>query len=322
VTEVAKRWKVLVSAPYMLTCVDRFLPWFEEHDIEPVLPPVEERLEESDLFEVIGDIDGAVCGDDRFTATVLDQAPKLKVISKWGTGIDSIDSEAAERNGILVYRTPGAFTNPVADSVLGYVLSFARGIPWATEDLRNGSWFKHPGRALNECVLGVVGVGDIGTAVSERARSFGMKVLGNDTKPLNTAWCARARVQEISISELLTQADFVSLNCDLNPTSHHLMGAKQFSSMKPSAVVINTARGPIIDEAALIRALKRGEIAGAALDVFEHEPLSTKSPLRDMENVLLAAHNANSSPTAWEKVHENTLKNLYDGLREPRRRDA
>jgi D-3-phosphoglycerate dehydrogenase len=165
-------------------------------------------------------------------------------------------------------------------------------------------------------------VGDIGTAVSERARSFGMKVLGNDTKPLNTAWCARVRVQEISISELLTQADFVSLNCDLNPTSHHLMGAKQFSSMKPSAVVINTARGPIIDEAALIRALKRGEIAGAALDVFEHEPLSTKSPLRDMENVLLAAHNANSSPTAWEKVHENTLKNLYDGLREPRRRDA
>ena len=319
---MAKRWKVLVSAPYMLTCIDRFLPWFEEHDIEPVLPSVEERLEESDLFEVIGDIDGAVCGDDRFTATVLDRAPKLKVISKWGTGIDSIDSEAAKRIGILVYRTPGAFTNPVADSVLGYVLSFARGIPWATEDLRNGSWFKHPGRALNECILGVVGVGDIGMAVSERARSFGMKVLGNDTKPLDTAWCARVQVQEVSISELLTQADFVSLNCDLNSTSHHLMGVKQFASMKPSAVVINTARGPIIDEAALILALKRREIAGAALDVFEHEPLSTESPLRDMENVLLAAHNANSSPTAWEKVHENTLKNLYDGLREPRRRDA
>ena len=149
-----------------------------------------------------------------------------------------------------------------------------------------------------------------------------MKVLGNDTKPLNTAWCARVRVQEISISELLTQADFVSLNCDLNPTSHHLMGATQFSSMKPSAVVINTARGPIIDEAALIRALKRGEIAGAALDVFEHEPLSTESPLRDMDNVLLAAHSANSSPTAWEKVHENTLKNLYEGLRETRRHNA
>ena len=306
----------------MLTCVDRFLPWFEEHDIEPVLASVEERLEESDLFEVIGDIDGAVCGDDRFTATVLDRAPKLKVISKWGTGIDSIDSEAAERIGILVYRTPGAFTNPVADSVLGYVLSFARGIPWATEDLRNGSWFKHPGRALNECILGVVGVGDIGTAVSKRARSFGMKVLGNDTKPLDTAWCTQVGVQEVSISELLTQADFVSLNCDLNPTSHHLMGATQFSSMKPSAVVINTARGPIIDEAALIRALKRGEIAGAALDVFEHEPLSTESPLRDMDNVLLAAHSANSSPTAWEKVHENTLKNLYEGLRETRRHNA
>ncbi|MED5198223.1 MAG: dihydrofolate reductase, partial [Gemmatimonadota bacterium] len=97
-----KRWKVLVSAPYMLTCIDRFLPWFADHDIEPVIPSVEERLEEADLFGLVEDIDGAVCGDDRYTATVLDRAPNLKVISKWGTGIDSIDSEAAERLAIIV----------------------------------------------------------------------------------------------------------------------------------------------------------------------------------------------------------------------------
>ena len=317
-----KRWKVLVSAPYMLTCIDRFLPWFADHDIEPVIPSVEERLEEADLFGLVGDIDGAVCGDDRYTATVLDRAPNLKVISKWGTGIDSIDSEAAERLAIIVSRTPGAFTEPVADSVLGYLLSFARCIPWSTQDLRDGRWFKRPGRALNECVLGVVGVGDIGTAVSERARAFDMTVLGADIKALDTAWSARVGVEEVTLNELLGRADFVSLNCDLNPTSYHLMGKEQFASMKPTAVVINTARGPLVEEDALIDALESGEIGGAGLDVFEDEPLSPESPLCRMENVLLSAHSANSSPTAWERVHDNTLKNLYAGLTEPQRRDA
>jgi D-3-phosphoglycerate dehydrogenase len=317
-----KQWKVLVSAPYMLTCIDRFLPWFDEHGIEPIVPQVEERLEERELLDLVGDIDGVVCGDDRFTAAVLEAAPKLRVISKWGTGIDSIDSEAAALLGIRICRTPGAFTEPVADSVLGYVLSFARGIPWATQDLRDGQWFKRPGFALNERVLGVVGVGDIGRAVAERAKSFGMQVLGNDVKGVDPQWCASVPVDVVTLPDLLRRSDFVSLNCDLNPMSHHLMGEEQFSLMKPTAVVINTARGPIIEETALVRALEEERIGGAALDVFEDEPLSEESPLRGMENVLLAAHNANSSPAAWEKVHENTLKNLYACLTEPSERDA
>jgi D-3-phosphoglycerate dehydrogenase len=118
----------------------------------------------------------------------------------------------------------------------------------------------------------------------------------------------------MSKDELLRQADFVSLNCDLNPTSVHLMSDAEFALMKPSAVVINTARGPIMDEADLIRALQTKRIAGAALDVFEIEPLPMDSPLRRMDNVLLAPHNSNSSPDAWERVHQNTIKNLLDEL--------
>ena len=206
--------------------------------------------------------------------------------------------------------------------MLGYLLSFARCIPWSTQDLRDGRWFKRPGRALNECVLGGVGVGDIGTAVSERARAFDMTVLGADIKALDTAWSARVGVEEVTLHALLGRADFVSLNCDLNPTSYHLMGKEQFALMKPTAVVINTARGPLVEEDALIDALESGEIGGAGLDVFEDEPLSPESPLCRMENVLLSAHSANSSPTAWERVHDNTLKNLYAGLTEPQRLDA
>jgi D-3-phosphoglycerate dehydrogenase len=121
-------------------------------------------------------------------------------------------------------------------------------------------------------------------------------------------------IRMVSRDELLQLSDFVTLNCDLNATSIHLMSDKQFSMMKPSAVLINTARGPIVDEPALIRALKAKRIAGAALDVFEVEPLPKDSPLLKMDNVLLSAHNTNSSPAAWERVHLNTLKNLFDGL--------
>jgi D-3-phosphoglycerate dehydrogenase len=121
-------------------------------------------------------------------------------------------------------------------------------------------------------------------------------------------------IQLTTLSSLLSESDFVSINCDLNPTSHHLMNADTFALMKPSAVILNTARGPIIEEKALIEALQSKRIAGAALDVFEFEPLPLESPLLKMDNVMLAPHNTNSSPAAWERVHWNTIRNLVEGL--------
>ena len=301
------RWKVLVSAPYMLPVLDRFRGRLEERGAEVVTVPVLERLEEDDLLRCIADIDGVICGDDRFTDRVLAQAPRLKVISKWGTGIDSIDQVACRARGIAVRNTPNAFSEPVADSVLSYMLSFARRTPWMTEDMRAGNWNKLPGRTLRECTLGVVGVGNAGRAVIARAVAFGMRVLGTDP----VAPPATIPVHMLPLPELLAAADFVSVNCDLNPTSFHLIDATALAAMKPTAVLINTARGPIVDEPALVSALAAGRIAGAALDVFEHEPLPVDSPLRRMSNVLLAAHNANSSPQAWERVHENTIANLF-----------
>ena len=121
-------------------------------------------------------------------------------------------------------------------------------------------------------------------------------------------------VEMVELEELLMRSDFVSLNCDLNPTSHHLMNSETFSLMKPTAILINVARGPIVEEIALVEALQTGQIAGAALDVFEVEPLPFDSSLLDMEQVMLAPHNANSSPAAWERVHQNTIRNLFIGL--------
>jgi D-3-phosphoglycerate dehydrogenase len=307
-------WKVLVTAPYMQPVIERFRPLFLQHDVELIVPPVEERFEEEDLLQWISEVDGVICGDDRFTERVLTAAPKLKVLSKWGTGIDSIDQQACKKLGIAVRNTPDAFSQPVADSIMGYILCFARNLPWMDQAMRRGIWKKIPGRSLSECVLGVIGVGNVGKALVRRAVAHGMHVLGNDLVEMPKDFLEETSIEMTSKEKLLGQSDFVSLNCDLNPTSYYLMNGARFAQMKDTAIVINTARGPVVREEALIRALENGKIGGAALDVFEEEPLPDHSPLRQMDNVLLAPHNANSSPETWERVHQTTIRNLLEEL--------
>jgi D-3-phosphoglycerate dehydrogenase / 2-oxoglutarate reductase len=306
---------VLISAPYMIPTLDRFRPVFAHYGIHLIIAPVHERLEEADILPYAGKFDGAICGDDRFSAKVLEACkPRLKVISKWGTGIDSIDSRTAEKLGIQVRRTLNAFTLPVSDSVMGYILAFARQQPWLDKAMKAGQWEKLPGRSLSECTLGVIGVGNCGKGVLRRARAFGMTLLGNDIVQVAPDFVLENRVKMTSLEELLQRSDFVSVNCDLNPTSCHLINHSTLQMMQPQAVLINTARGPIVKEDDLVEALQKGIIAGAGLDVFEVEPLPLDSPLRMMDQVMLAPHNANSSLAAWERVHWNTIRNLLDGL--------
>ena len=306
---------ILLSAPYMMPFKDRFLPIFKHYECDVIVADVNERLSENEILNYAGKFDGTVCGDDRYTPDVIKQcAPRLKVISKWGTGIDSIDKETAEEFGIQVFRTVNAFTVPVSDSVMGYMLAFARRQPWLDEEIKSGTWEKLPGRALSECTLGVIGVGYIGKELLRKAHAFGMKLLANDIVAPPQEFVDHYGIQMASLDELLRTSDFISVNCDLNPTSYHLLNDEAFKKIKPGTVVINTARGSIIDESALVHALQEKRLGGAALDVFEVEPLPMQSPLVKMNNVMLAPHNSNSSPLAWEKVHWNTIRNLLDGL--------
>ena len=311
-------WRVLVSAPKFLSVVERFRSRLEAAGIEIVTVPVRERLSEAELLAVVETIDGVIAGDDEFTENVLHAAPRLKVISKWGTGIDSIDTAAAAKLRIRVCNTPNAFTDAVADTALGYILSFARGLHEMDRDVRRSLWTKPDLLSLKECTLGVVGVGNIGTAVARRACAFGMKIVGTDPVAPDSSFLLDIGVVMMPLQQLLVEADFVSLQCDLNPTSFHLIGRAELSVMKSSAYLINTARGPIVDEAALVEALNAKRIAGAALDVFEVEPLPIDSPLRELSNCLLATHNANSSGDGHKRVHESTIENLLTGLREVR----
>jgi D-3-phosphoglycerate dehydrogenase len=306
---------ILYTAPYMIPLLPRYRPVLEGLGLQLIVPEVHERLDENQLLNFAGQFDGTICGDDHYTPQVLEAcSPRLKVISKWGTGVDSINRQAAEKLGIQVRNTPNAFTLPVADTVLGYMLTFARRFPWMDRAVKSGVWEKIPGRSLSECTLGVVGVGRIGKAVIRRARAFGMQILGNDIIPIDGVFLSKNGVEMTTLDDLLARADFISLNCDLNSSSHHLINSNSLKHIKPSAILINTSRGPVIDEPALISALQAGDLAGAALDVFEVEPLPADSPLNLMDNVLLASHNANSSPKAWERVHQNTIDNLLEGL--------
>ena len=313
-----KTWRVLVSAPYFLPVVEEYRSQLEAEGLELVIADVCERLSEAELLTLVSTIHGAICGDDQFSERVLQAAKNLKVISKWGTGIDSIDTAAATRLGILVCNTQNAFTDCVADSTLGYVLNFARQLFRMDHDIRSGKWIKRDAMTLRECTLGVIGVGNIGKAVVRRAVAFGMTVTGCDRASVPESFLAETGLRLISLPELLKLSDFVTLHCDLNPSSVHLIDRPELELMRPTAYLINTSRGSVVNERALANALRSGRIAGAALDVFENEPLPTDSPLRELDNCLLAPHNSNSGFAARKRVHESTIQNLLAGLRNAR----
>ena len=308
------KYKILISAPYLLPVIEKYLPLLEKRGCDVVVADVEERLEEDDLLPIMGDIDGVICGDDKFTDKVLAASPRLKVLSKWGTGIDSIDQESARARGITIRNIPNAFSEPVGDTVLGWMLAFARRFQEQTEDMQNGGWEKLPGHALNEKTLGVIGVGNTGKAVIRRAHAFGMNILGNDIVEVDPDFVTHHDVNITDLESLLRQADYISLNCDLNETSEFIINSSTLGLVKSEAVLMNAARGPLIREVDLVEVLEANRIKGAALDVFEHEPLPQNSRLRSLPNIILSAHNANSSPLAWERVHERSIENMMQVL--------
>ena len=306
---------VLITAPYIQPSMHRFTPILEAFGLNVIIPEVNERLEVEEIMRYAGQFEGTICGDDRYTAEVIAAcSPQLKVLSKWGTGIDAMDQEAAEKYAVKIFRTPNAFTVPVSESVIGSMLCFARNIPWMDTAMKAGEWKKISGHTLLESTLGVIGVGNIGKAVIRRARSFGMNILGNDIVEIEPDFIIEQKIEMTDLQDLLERSDYISLNTSLNPSSYHLINEETLKHVKPSAVLINTCRGPVVHQEALVQALQEGRLRGAALDVFEKEPLPADSPLKEMSNVLLSPHNTNSSPFFWERIHWNSIRNLLIGL--------
>lgn len=306
--------KVLITCPHLQKTIDHYRSFFAERNIEIVVPDIVQQMSEAELLEIIDQFDGVIAGDDPFTARVLEQGKRLKIVAKWGIGVDAIDREAAKGLGITVKNTPDVFSDEVADVALGYIILLARHLHKLDQSVRSGGWLQLPGMTLRGKTLGVIGVGSIGRGIVKRGVAVGMSILGYDIMPIPDGVQAEFGVQSVSFDELLQQSDFVVLSCNLTSENHHLLSHSQFELMKPGVRLVNVARGPLIDETALVAALESGKVAGAALDVFEVEPLPMNSPLRQFDQCIFGTHNSSHTKEAVFRVNEMAIQNLLQGL--------
>jgi glyoxylate reductase len=267
----------------------------------------------------LGEAEGLLCLlTDRIDAALLARAPRLRVISSVSVGLDHVDLAAATARGIPVGHTPGVLTETTADLAFALLLAVARRIVEADRFVRAGEWHVWEpdlllGRDVHGATLGIVGLGAIGRAVARRARGFGMQVLAwsRSRRPLGDLEGAVVRV---GLPELLARSDFVSVHVALAPETRGLLDAPALAAMRPGAILVNTARGGIVDEAALAEALREGRLAGAGLDVFEREPLDPASPLLGLPNVVLAPHVGSASLATRARMAELAVENLLAGL--------
>jgi D-3-phosphoglycerate dehydrogenase len=244
-----------------------------------------------------------VRSETRVTAAMIDAAPNLKVVARAGIGVDTIDVAAATRRGIAVMNAPGANTVSAAEHAIALLLSLLRHIPEAAETMRQGGWDRKrfEGSELRGKTLGVVGLGRIGGYVARLAQAFGMTIVAYD--PFVTPQrAAELQARLVPIERLLEEADIVTLHVSLTDETRHLLNAPRLALMKTTAFLVNTARGELVDEAALVAAVKEKRIAGAAIDVFAEEPLPKESPLRGLDRVLLTPHLAASTSEAQRRV--------------------
>jgi D-3-phosphoglycerate dehydrogenase len=282
--------------------------------LEPVYHPLTGKRSEEELIALLQGIDGAIVSVDPFTARVLAATPQLRVISRTGVGYDAIDVKAATARGVIVTTTPGVNRDAVADLALALLLCCARKLPENLAEVRRGGWRRHEGMDLAGKTLGIVGLGTIGKEVAQRAKAFKMRILAYDLVQ-DLPFAEREGVVLVALVDLLRQSDFVSIHCFLNEATRHLINAERLALMKPTAFLINTARGGIVDTEALCEALLAKRIAGAGLDVFEGEPLRADSPLRALENVYLSPHCAGSTADARQRSGTMAADNLIRALR-------
>lgn len=272
------------------------------------------------LLEKVRDIDGLLSLlTDRVDASLMDAAPKLRVISNYAVGYDNIDVAAATQRGIIVGHTPGVLTEAVADFTMALLLAAGRRVVEGERFVKAGRWKAWGptlflGRDIHGATLGLVGLGRIGGGVARRARGFAMRILYHDI----------ARREDLErelgliytdFETLLRESDFVSLHVPLTEDTHHLMSKEQFALMKPTAILINTSRGPVVDQRALYEALRSGKIAGAALDVTDPEPIAPDDPLLSLDNCLIVPHMASASIATRTKMATMAAENLIAGLR-------
>lgn len=306
--------KILVTCPPMLGLIDEFIPAAAERGFELVPAKVTQTLCEDKLVELLPQYDGWIIGDDPATRQVFEagQAGSLKAAVKWGIGVDNVDFAACKDLGIPITNTPNMFGSEVADVAVGYIIGLARQLFQIDRGIREGQWPKPAGMSLAGKHVALVGFGDIGRNVAKRLAAFDMPIVAYD--PGNSDDGGIAGVERAAWPERIGEADFIVFTCALNAHNHHMLDAEVLVKAKPGVQVVNVARGPLIDELALIGALQSDHVAAAALDVFEVEPLPADSPLRQMPQCIFGSHNGSNTRDAVRRASQQAMERLFGFL--------
>jgi glyoxylate reductase len=304
---------------------DEAIEILEEHAEVEVYEGVDDAIPRELLLEKVADVEGLLpLLTERIDAEVMDAAKGLKVISNYAVGYNNIDVAAATERGIYVTNTPGILTDTTADCAFALLMAVARRIPEADRHVKEGGWIHawgprmFVGTDVHGKTLGIIGLGRIGSAIARRAKGFDMNVIYYDEHRRRDLE-RELGVQYAPLKELLTESDYVSLHVPLTASTRHMIGKRELTMMKETAFLINTSRGPVVDEDALYKALRDGDIAGAGLDVFEREPLSPDSPLKGLDNAVITPHIASASVETRTKMATTAALNLVSVLqgREP-----
>lgn len=302
--------KALITCPPMLRQMDQLRHVLEDKNIEAHCPEVVQILSEAELIELVPHFDGWIIGDDPATRAVLEAGSRgnLRAAIKWGVGVDNVDFAAARELGIGVAHTPQMFGREVADVAMCYVTSLARHTVAIHEGVRKGEWPKPTGISLAGRTLGLIGFGDIGQNVARRALAADMQVIAYD--PAIDLTAVSEGVAHASWPDRLGDCDFLVFTCSLNEKNRHMLNEQTLAMCPDGVRVVNVARGPLIDEGALARALSVGKVHSVALDVFEIEPLPEHSPLRDFSDVVFGSHNGSNTVDAVLRASQLAIELL------------
>ncbi len=306
--------RVLISQPWPTSAVphlNNFIAELEAKECEVVLYPETSRMRASDLIDWLPGFCAHICGSDEWTAEAMDALRDIRVISRIGVGFESVDIPAATKRKIAVTTTPGAGAETVSEFAFTLMAAMSRKIFQNDRMVRSGGWTTVTGMSFYRKTLGIVGLGLIGIQLARWAQGFGMRVIAYDPVE-DLAYAEANNITYVSLDELLKTCDYMSLHLPLMESTRNLIGERELSMMKPTAQIVNSARGGIIDETALYNALKNGVIDAAALDVFEKEPISPENPLLTLDNVIFSPHIAGSTYEGLDSIVGAAVRNVID----------
>ena len=306
--------RVAVTCTHLQRDIELYRDQFSDAGLELVLPEIPgQELAGDELVSAMQGLVGVIAGDDQFDQSVLQQLPEMKVISKWGIGLDGIDLPAAADLGITVTNTPGMFGNEVAEQALGYLIALVRGLVKVDKSVRNGGWPKPVGRSLNSLSAGVIGLGNIGQSLVDKLIALGLDVAGSDPSVEAKAWAAKRGIETATPQQLVVGRDVLLITCPLNEHTLGMVNADLIAGMPRGSWLVNVGRGPVAVGADIADAIESGHLAGVALDVYEEEPLIDER-LRHLPNCILGSHNASNTNEACHRTHQQAIENLLKGL--------